>query len=393
MSQPQSFTERVAEARRNISEITVGEAYRRQLDGAVLIDVRESTEHQDGIAAGAIPLSRGLLEGAIGARVPDVETELVLYCAGGARSALAAESLQQMGYRNVHSMVAGFAGWKAASLPWAVPAGMNETQRSRYQRHITLPEIGETGQQRLLDSTVLVVGAGGLGSPALVYLAAAGVGTIVLVDNDSVDASNLQRQVVHSTDRIGMPKVLSAQMTIGSLNPDVTVEGHDERLTAANVLDLIKGVDVIVDGADNFPTRYLLNDASILTGTPVVHGSIFRFEGQVAVFDPTRGPCYRCLFPEPPPPELAPNCAEAGVLGVLPGVIGAMQAVETIKLLLDIGEPLVGSLLTYDALDQRVLRLDVPKRHDCMACSDPDLPPVLVDYDETCAAVSPQPGS
>jgi len=259
---------------------------------------------------------------------------------------------------------------------------LSAEQRSRYARHIQLPEVGEKGQQRLLDSRVLIVGAGGLGSPAALYLAAAGVGAIGIIDNDRVDASNLQRQILHDLHRVGQAKVDSARHSIGALNTDVTVDAYDERLTADNALERVSRYDVVIDGTDNFPTRYLLNDVSVHTSVPVVHGSIFRFEGQVSVFDPASGPCYRCLFPQPPPPELAPNCAEAGVLGVLPGVIGSLQATEALKLMLGIGDPLIGRILTYDALDQEFRTLRVSKDASCPACSGA-LPPI-VDYDESC---------
>jgi len=309
----------------------------------------------------------------------------VLYCEGGARSALAAQTLEDMGYTNVASLEGGFTRWKREGLPWRAPEGLTTDQRARYSRHVLLPEVGEKGQIELLESRVLLIGAGGLGSPAAIYLAAAGVGTIGIVDDDVVDASNLQRQIIHNMDRLGQPKVESARETLTALNPDVKVEPHDLRLAADNVLEVLSGYDVIVDGGDNFPTRYLVNDASLHLHTPVVHGSIFRFEGQVSVFNPYGGPCYRCQFPEPPPPELAPSCAEAGVLGVLAGVVGSIQAVEAIKLILGIGEPLVERLLTYDALTQEFMELRIRRDPDCLACGDESMPPRLVDYDATCA--------
>ena len=281
-------------------------------------------------------------------------------------------------------MAGGFDRWKAEGLPWGDPTGLTADQRTRYARHVRLPEVGETGQLKLLGARVLLVGAGGLGSPAALYLAAAGVGTIGIVDDDVVDPSNLQRQVLHSIDRVGMPKVESARETLLALNPDVKVEMHRERLNAANALTIMADYDVVVDGGDNFPTRYLVNDASLHLRVPVVHGSIFRFEGQAAVFTPYEGPCYRCLHPEPPPPELAPSCAEAGVLGVLPGVIGSIQAMETIKVLLGIGDTLSGRLLVYDALEQDFMSVTVKRDPSCPSCSDPDRPPTLVDYDELC---------
>ncbi len=381
-----SYRDMVAEAKSVITEVSPAEAWRRAGSGAVLVDIREPVEHADGTAPGALLIPRGLLESELGRHVDDPETEILLYCAGGSRSALAARSLEAMGYTRVRSVEGGFGDWKTAGLPWGPPDGLTEVQRGRYQRHLTLTEVGEEGQQRLLDATVLLVGAGGLGSPAGLYLAAAGVGTIVLVDDDVVDASNLQRQVLHTTDRIGRSKVESAKTAMTALNPDVTVAAHRTRLDAGNILDLMAGVDVVIDGADNFPTRYLVNDASLHARVPVVHGSVFRFDGQVSVFQPYDGPCYRCLYPEPPPPELAPNCAEAGVLGVLPGVVGTLQAVEALKLILGIGDSLAGRLLTYDALDQNFLTLRVAQDPECPACGDENAPPRLIDYDASCRA-------
>jgi molybdopterin/thiamine biosynthesis adenylyltransferase/rhodanese-related sulfurtransferase len=379
-----SYNELVARAKDSIEEIEPDALEERMKRGAVVVDVRESDEVSQGIIEGAIPIGRGVLESSIGVRVPDPETELVLYCAGGARSALAAKSLLDMGYTNVSSMAGGFGRWKTEARNWVLPTVLTAEQRSRYSRHLLLPEVGEEGQAKLLSSKVLLVGAGGLGSPAALYLAAAGVGTIGVVDYDLVDASNLQRQVVHTLDRVGTPKVHSAAATMTALNPDVTVVPYEERLYADNVFDILSGYDVIVDGGDNFPTRYLVNDASLHLKIPVVHGAIFRFEGQASVFSPYAGPCYRCLFPQPPPPELAPSCAEAGVLGVLPGVIGTIEAVEAIKLLLGIGEPLIGRLLTYDALDQEFRTLNTRRDPECPACSDESRPPAIVEYDQLC---------
>ncbi|MBT8207842.1 MAG: molybdopterin-synthase adenylyltransferase MoeB, partial [Acidimicrobiia bacterium] len=353
--------------------------------GALVVDVRESGERDQGAIADSIFISRGLLEGAVATAITDQDVPVVVYCASGARSALAAQTLMAMGYRNVASLAGGFDAWKSAGLEWGPPEGLTSEQRTRYDRHINLPAIGEKGQERLLDSKVAVVGVGGLGSPVAMYLAAAGVGTLGLIDDDTVDATNLQRQVAHNVNRIGQAKVDSGRATIDGLNPDVKVRTYRTRLTADNVLDLLTGYDVVVDGSDNFPTRYLVNDASLHLRTPVIHGSIFRFEGQVSVFDPYSGPCYRCLFRQPPPAELAPNCAEAGVLGVLPGIIGSIQAVETIKMLLEIGEPLVGRLLTYDALSQESSILNLNRDAGCPACG-PAEPPELVDYDAACRA-------
>ena len=308
----------------------------------------------------------------------------MLYCSVGARSALAALSLESLGYTNVSSLAGGFDEWKAKGLPWEVPQALRSDQLARYARHLRLPEVGQTGQQTLLDSRVLIVGAGGLGSPVALYLAAAGVGTIGIVDFDVVDASNLQRQIMHRLDRVGEAKVESARLSVAALNPDVKIEPFRERLTAANALEIVGGYDLVVDGADNFPTRYLLNDVSLHARVPVVHGSIYRFEGQATVFQPFEGPCYRCLFPEAPPSHLAPSCEEGGVLGVLPGVIGSLQATEAIKLLLGIGSSLVGRLALYDALESRLDELRVPRDPSCPACSDPDRLPPIVDYVGAC---------
>jgi molybdopterin/thiamine biosynthesis adenylyltransferase len=290
-----------------------------------------------------------------------------------------------MGYTNVWSLEGGFTRWKNDGHSWRAPESLSSEQRGRYSRHILLPEVGEEGQIKLLDAKALVIGAGGLGSPSAIYLAAAGVGTIGIVDFDVVDTSNLQRQILHNVDRLGRSKVESARETLTALNPDVKVETHDVRLSADNVLEILGQYDVILDGGDNFPTRYLVNDASLHLRKPVVHGSIFRFEGQATIFDPYQGPCYRCQYPEPPPPELAPSCAEAGVLGVLPGIVGSIQAVETIKYILGIGETLVGRLLCYDALTQEFRTLNIRRDPDCPACGDEERPPRLVEYDATCA--------
>jgi len=346
--------------------------------------VRELDEYEQGTIPGALFVPRGHLEAQIENRIPDHDRAVVIYCAGGTRSAFAAETLQTLGYTDVVSMAGGFGRWKNEGRPWTTPAVLNPEQRNRYSRHLLLPEVGEAGQQRLLESKVLLLGAGGLGSPAALYLAAAGVGTLGIVDMDIVDASNLQRQILHNMDRIGERKVDSAKKTITLLNPDVDVVTYDVRFGADNVLDMLDGYDVVIDGTDNFPTRYLLNDASVLKRIPVVHGSIFRFEGQVTVFKPYEGPCYRCMLPEPPPPELAPSCAEAGVLGVLPGIIGSIQALEAIKLLLDLGDPLIGRLLAYDALEQSFRTFKVRRDPTCPTCGD-DAPPITIaEYDDLC---------
>lgn len=373
----------VNEARSRIVEIGTADA-NDLLGDAVFIDVREPDEHTQGAIPGAHFLSRGILERDISAVVPDLSEPMIVYCSGGSRSALAAAALLDMGYSNVSSLAGGFDRWRIEGHPWGDPGGLTADQRSRYARHVRLPEVGEAGQLELLGARVLLVGAGGLGSPAALYLAAAGVGTIGIVDDDVVDASNLQRQVLHNMDRIGMPKVESARESLLALNPDVKVVTHQQRLRAGNALDVLSGYDVVVDGGDNFPTRYLINDASLHLRIPVVHGSIFRFEGQVSVFLPYDGPCYRCVHPLPPPPDLAPSCAEAGVLGVLPGVVGSIQAMETIKLILDLGETLAGRILVYDALEQDFLTVSVNRDPECVACSNPERLPAIVDYDDTC---------
>ena len=351
---------------------------------ALFLDVREADEYAQGAVPGALHIPRGMLELQVEGRVPDKDSKIVVYCAGGTRSALAAQALGQLGYSDVASMAGGFNKWKDEGRDWVVPRTLDADQRNRYQRHLLLPEVGEAGQQRLLESKVLLLGAGGLGSPAALYLAAAGVGTIGIVDMDVVDSSNLQRQILHNLDRIGERKVDSAKKTLTAMNPDVDVVTYDVRLGADNVLDIINSYDVIVDGTDNFPTRYLVNDAALLKKIPVVHGSIFRFEGQATIFYPYEGPCYRCLVPEPPPAELAPSCAEAGVLGVLPGIIGSIQAVETIKLLLDLGEPLVGRLLAYDALEESFRTFKIRRDPECPACGENAGEIVIAEYDDLC---------
>ena len=325
----------------------------------LVLDVREPDEYDQGALPNALHIPRGHLEAQIEGRATDRDQTIVVYCAGGVRSAFAARTLQELGYSDVLSMEGGFGKWKDEGRAWKQPVVLTPDQRNRYQRHLLLPEVGVEGQAKLLGAKVLMLGAGGLGSPAALYLAAAGVGTIGIVDMDEVDASNLQRQVLHNMDRIGVRKVDSARMTIEKLNPDVKVNTYDMRLTAENIIEIMSGYDVVVDGADNFPSRYLLNDASVKLGIPVVHGSIFRFEGMVSVFHPLRGPTYRDMVPEPPPAELAPSCAEAGVLGVLPGIIGSIQALETIKVILDLGDPLIGRILSVDTTEMsfRVFKL------------------------------------
>jgi molybdopterin/thiamine biosynthesis adenylyltransferase/rhodanese-related sulfurtransferase len=346
-----SFRDLLKHAKAQITEVDTGRGSQLVQEGAVLLDVREPEEYSQGAVPDSIHISRGQLESSIEIRIADKDTSLVVMCAGGVRSAFATKTLAELGYTNVVSMDGGFNAWKDEGRPWVVPATLSPEQRNRYQRHLSIPEVGEAGQLKMLGAKVLCLGAGGLGSPAALYLTAAGVGTLGIVDMDVVDASNLQRQILHNMDRIGDRKVDSAKKTLTALNPDVTVITHDVRLDASNIVDIIGGYDIVVDGTDNFPVRYMLNDASVKLGIPVVHGSIFRFEGQVTVFDPRNGPTYRDMLPEPPPPELAPSCAEAGVLGVLPGIVGSIQALEAIKLILGHGEPLVGRLLVFDAAE------------------------------------------
>jgi molybdopterin/thiamine biosynthesis adenylyltransferase/rhodanese-related sulfurtransferase len=373
-------------ARGSVTEWTATEVRRRLEAGErfPVVDVREKLEWNDGHLPEAVHVPRGFLELQIEEAVPERDQPILLYCAGGVRSLLAAETLKQMGYTQPISMAGGYTAWKNAGLPTVLPRTLGDDQRQRYSRHLLVPEVGESGQLKLLDAKVLLLGAGGLGAPAALYLAAAGVGTIGLVDPDVVEASNLQRQIIHSTARVGQLKVESARQTIEALNPDVRVITHNEWLDRSNVARIIADYDLIVDGTDNFPTRYLLNDASVIAGKPVVHGSVFRFEGQVTVFKPGAGPCYRCLFPEPPPPELAPSCAEAGVLGVLPGTIGMLQATEAIKLILGIGEPLVGRLLTYDALSETFDELRLRRDPHCPACGEGAHPEDLPTYEAFC---------
>jgi molybdopterin/thiamine biosynthesis adenylyltransferase/rhodanese-related sulfurtransferase len=353
--------------------------------GWVIVDVREREEWDEGHLPGAVHVPRGHLESRIERAAPDKSGPVLVYCASGNRSAFAAKTLEELGYDHVVSLAGGFTDWKRNGNPFEIPEALDESKRRRYSRHLLIPEVGEEGQLKLLQSRVLLIGAGGLGSPASLYLAAAGVGTIGIVDDDTVDETNLQRQIVHSTERLGDSKADSAKLTIEALNADVTVKVFKERLTSENVDRILgEGWDVIVDGADNFPTRYLLNDASVWHRIPVVHGSIYRFEGQVTVFKPHEGPCYRCLFPQPPPPELAPSCAEGGVLGVLPGVIGSLQANEGLKLALGIGEPLVGRLLMFDALAGTFTEIRLRRDPDCPVCGENPTITDYIDYVEFC---------
>ena len=355
-----------------------------QVGSSIFLDVREPDEYEQGAIPGAVHIPRGHLEFQVEGRLLNKDEPVVVYCAGGARSAFAAKTLQEIGFTNVVSVIGGFNRWKDEGLTWTTPKTLTPDQRNRYQRHLLLPEVGEKGQQKLLESKVLMLGAGGLGSPSSLYLAAAGVGNIGIIDMDVVDASNIQRQILHNLDRVGERKVDSAKKTLTALNPDLNVATYDVRLGADNILDIIDGYDIIVDGTDNFPTRYLVNDAALLKKIPVVHGSIFRFEGQVTIFDPYNGPCYRCMIPEPPPAELAPSCAEAGVLGVLPGIVGSIQALETLKMLLNLGETLVGRLLAFDALEESFRTFKVRRDPACPACGENAGEIVIAEYDDLC---------
>jgi sulfur-carrier protein adenylyltransferase/sulfurtransferase len=364
-----TFKDMIRRVKSEIREVSPEQARERAKD-AVLVDVREADEWAQGHVPGALFIPRGFLELRVEEKVPDRSKEVILYCAGGTRSALAARALKDLGYENVSSMAGGFGRWKESGFPIEMPRALSAEQKQRYSRHLLVPEVGEAGQAKLLASKVLLVGAGGLGSPAGLYLAAAGVGTIGLIDSDVVDLSNLQRQVLHTNDSVGKPKTESGERTLRALNPDVKVVRHDLRLDSSNIMDVIAPYDVILDGSDNFTTKYLVNDASVLANKPNVYGSIFRFDGQATVFVPRQGPCYRCLFPEPTPAEMAPSCDEAGVLGVLPGVVGLIQATEAIKLVLGRGRPLVGRLLTYDALEMTFHEYKVRRDPKCAVCGD-----------------------
>jgi molybdopterin/thiamine biosynthesis adenylyltransferase/rhodanese-related sulfurtransferase len=382
-----NYRELLQQVRSEISEIDAGEGRDRIESGEpVVVDVREQDEWDEGHIPGAVHVPRGHLESRIERLAPDTARPVVVYCSAGNRSAFAAKTLTELGYEDVVSLAGGFTDWKRNGFPVQLQAGLDAPRRARYSRHLLIPEVGEEGQLKLLDSKVLLIGAGGLGSPASLYLAAAGVGRIGIVDADVVDESNLQRQIVHSTESLGEPKVESAKRSVEALNPDVEVVAYKERLTSENIERILAdGWDVIVDGADNFPTRYLVNDASIWHKIPVVHGSIYRFEGQVTVFKPYEGPCYRCLFPTPPPPELAPSCAEGGVLGVLPGVIGSLQASEALKLALGIGEPLIGRLLLFDALAATFDEVKLRRDPECPVCGEHPTITEYIDYVQFCA--------
>ena len=383
-----SFQEIMAEARKEIPEVSaqqVNDLLQNNGKSPIVLDVRESDEWRQGHLEGAIPLPRGFLEIKVESAVPDKSAPIIAYCAGGVRSLLAAKAMKEMGYQNVSSMAGGYAAWKNGGFKWVQDFQYTPEQLIRYSRHFLLPEVGEEGQAKLLQAKVLMVGAGGLGSPSAYYLAAAGVGTLGIIDNDVVDISNLQRQILHANDRVGMAKVESAKQTLEGLNPDVKVIPHQAKLTSENIMEIIKDYDLVIDGCDNFPTRYLVNDACVLTGKPNVHGSIFQFEGQATVFYPGKGPCYRCLYPEPPPAEMAPSCAEAGVLGVLPGLIGVIEALEAVKLILGKGDSLVGRLLHFNTLTMEINTLKLRRDPNCPMCGDHPTIHELIDYEEFCS--------
>jgi len=383
-----TFQDFMTEARQEISEVTaqqVNDLLKNNGKGYLLIDVRDKDEWRDGHLEGALSLPRGFLEIKVETAVPDKSIPIITYCAGGTRSLLAGKILKEMGYQNVSSMAGGYAAWKGAGFQWVKDFQYTPEQLVRYSRHFLLPEVGEEGQAKLLQAKVLLVGAGGLGSPAAYYLAAAGVGTLGIIDNDVVDLSNLQRQILHTNDRIGKPKVESAKQTLQALNPDVHVIPYQEKLTSANIMEVIKDYELVIDGCDNFPTRYLVNDACILAKKPNVHGSIFQFEGQATVFYPGEGPCYRCLYPEPPPADMAPSCQEAGVLGVLPGLIGVIEALEAIKLILGKGDSLIGRLLCFNTLTMEINMLRLRRDPNCPMCGERPTIHELIDYEEFCS--------
>jgi sulfur-carrier protein adenylyltransferase/sulfurtransferase len=381
-----TYQQLMDEARRLVPEVSPDEVKARleRAEKPVLLDVREREEFRQGFVPGAVSMPRGFLEMRVEEAVPEKSTPIVAYCAGGTRSLLAGRDLKELGYTNVVSMRGGFTGWKNQGLPIAEQRQFTEEQQIRYSRHFLLPEVGEVGQAKLLGAKVLCIGAGGLGSPVAFYLAAAGVGTIGIVDMDVVDLSNLQRQILHTNDRIGMPKTESARLTLQALNPDVKVVEFRERLSSENAFRIFEQFDIIVNGCDNFPTRYLANDAAVMLKKPLVDGAIWQFEGQATVFHPPAGPCYRCLFPEPPPPGAVPSCAEAGVLGVLPGLVGCVQALETIKLILGQGTPLLGRMMHFDTLSGEVRILRLRRDPKCVVCGEHPTVTRLIDYEMFC---------
>ncbi len=387
-----NFKNVLKKLKETVKEVTPKQAYELQQKGYILLDIREPHEVSQGTPTGATRINRSHLEARVLQTFPDLEQPIMTMCASGERSLFVAQSLMQLGYRHVSSVSGGFVQWKNESLPFEMPEALTQNDRERYARQITMPEIKEKGQLKLSNAKVLCIGAGGLGSPIAMYLAAGGIGTIGIIDDDIVDRSNLQRQIIHTDERIGMTKTDSAEFTLKALNPTVNVKKYNSRLTSDNIEEVFSGYDVIVDGSDNFATRYLVNDACVKLKLPNVHGSVFRFEGQVTVFWPAyskhRGPCYRCLYLEPPPPELAPSCADAGVLGILPGTIGLLEATETIKIILDLGDLLVGRLLHYDALKQRFVELKCQRNPDCLYCGDNREFPGYVDYQKFCRSSS-----
>ncbi len=386
-----TYQQIMTEAKQIVPEISPDEVKTRLASAKkpVVLDVREREEVRQGYVPGALAIPRGFLEMRVEESLPDKSTPIVAYCAGGTRSLLAGRILKELGYQDVASMRGGFTAWKNQGLPVTEDRQFTAEQQIRYSRHFLLPEVGEAGQAKLLDAKVLCIGAGGLGSPAAFYLAAAGVGTIGIVDMDVVDLSNLQRQILHTNDRIGMPKAESARLTLQALNPDVRVLEFRERLSSENAFRLFEQFDIIVNGCDNFPTRYLANDACVMLHKPLVDGAIWQFEGQATVFDPPEGPCYRCLFPEPPPPGAVPSCAEAGVLGVLPGIVGSVQALEAIKLILGIGKPLLGRMMHFDTLAGDVRFLKLRRDPKCVVCGENPTVKKLIDYEVFCGLADP----
>ncbi len=382
-----SFPQLIQQIKGAIKEITPEEVQERLKAGEpwALLDVREQSEWEEGHLPEAHFIPRGFLEIRTESTLPEKDKPLVVYCAGGVRSAMAAKTLQDMGYTNVVSMSGGFTRWRELDYSFTKPRTLTDMEMERYSRQIRIPEVGIKGQTKLLDSKVLLIGAGGLGCPSAIYLAAAGVGTIGIVDNDVVDLSNLQRQILHHTSSLGTPKTESAKAALHAINPSIEVNTYQEKLSSANVMEIIEPYDIIVDGSDNFPTRYLINDACVWTGKPNVHGSVFRFEGQVTLFNPYQGPCYRCLYPSPTPPDLAPSCADAGVLGVLPGVVGLLQAVETIKFIIGEGDSLAGRLITYDALTTSFREFKLRRDLGCPVCGENPTITEFIDYEEFCA--------
>jgi molybdopterin/thiamine biosynthesis adenylyltransferase/rhodanese-related sulfurtransferase len=382
-----TFQEMINQTKKQISEIKPEElkSWLDQKKNVILVDVREKDEQDRGIIPNALLIPRGFLELKIENQVPQKDQEVVVYCAGGTRSALAAKSLMDLGYKKVHSLIGGYTQWASQGLQTHIKKTLKGDQLERYARHIMMPEVGEEGQIKLLESKVFLVGAGGLGCPAAYYLAAAGVGTLGIVDHDVVDRTNLQRQILHNEERVGQPKVESAKQTLKALNPDVNIVTYREKLSRENVMEMIKDYDIIVNGCDNFPTRYLINDACVFLNKPLVDGSILRFEGQVCIFHAGLGPCYRCLYPEPPPPEMAPSCADAGVFGALPGIMGTAQAVEVIKLILGKGDPLIGRLLIFDALKMKFREMKIRKDKNCPVCGENPTIKELIDYEWFCS--------